>query len=75
MKKLHSCLGVCHALVCSSLGRLMGGPGQATGTKGAAPLPFWLHWVFVAVHRFSLILVSVGYSLVAGASLIVEHGL
>ena len=53
----------------------MGGPGQATGTKGAAPLPFWLHWVFVAVHRFSLILVSVGYSLVAGASLIVEHGL
>ena len=53
MKKLHSCLGVRHALVCSSLGRLMGGPGAGNRHKGScAPallLFFWLHWVFVAI--------------------------
>ena len=43
---------------------------------------FWLHWVFVAAHGLSLVVVSSGYSLVvvlgllsAVASLVVEHGL
>ena len=43
---------------------------------------FWLHWVFIAVRRLSLVVASGDYSLavVLGllgtvASLIVEHGL
>ena len=43
---------------------------------------FWLHWVFVATHGLSLAVVSGGYFLVvehglliAGASLVAEHGL
>ena len=43
---------------------------------------FWLHWVLVAAHRLSLVVVSGGYSLVAvhghlivAAFLIGEHGL
>ena len=41
----------------------------------------WLHWVFVAVHRLSLVAASGGYSvavhwlLIAVVSLVVEHGL
>ena len=42
---------------------------------------FWLCWVIVAVHGFSLVAVSRGYSLVAGhglltvlASLVAQHG-
>ena len=37
---------------------------------------FWLHWVFVAVHRLSLVVVSGGYMsglLIAMISLIAEH--
>ena len=37
---------------------------------------FWLHWVFVAVHRLSLLVVSGGYMsglLIAVTSLSVEH--
>lgn len=45
MKKLHSCLGVCHALVCSSLGRLMGVPRAGHRHKGAAPLPFFFGYI------------------------------
>ena len=43
---------------------------------------FWLHWVFVAVHRLSLVVASGGYSsvvvrgfLIAVASLVVEYGI
>ena len=43
---------------------------------------FWLCWVFVAVHRLSLVVASRGYSVVAVhkllivvASLVVAHGL
>ena len=43
---------------------------------------FWLCWVFIAVHRLSLVVASGGYSLVvafgplvAVASLVTEHGL
>ena len=42
---------------------------------------FWLHWIFVAAHRLSLVLVSGGYSPVAVSGLLtavaslVEHGL
>ena len=43
---------------------------------------FWLHWVFVAALRLSLVAVSEGYSLaevhrllIAVASLVAEHGL
>ena len=43
---------------------------------------FWLHWVFVAAHRLSLVVASGGYSfiavrrlLVVVASLFEEHGL
>ena len=43
---------------------------------------FWLHWVFVAVLRLSLVAASGGYSLAvvlrlltAVASLVAEHGL
>ena len=42
---------------------------------------FWLHWVFVAVHRLSLVAASGGYSSLqcAGFSLqwllVAEHGL
>ena len=41
---------------------------------------YWLHWVFVAGHGFSMAVVSEGYSLVAMrgllivVSLVVEHG-
>ena len=42
---------------------------------------FWLHWVFVAAHRFSLVAMSGGYSLAAVlwlftavASLVAEQG-
>ena len=51
-------------------------PGRQRALRELCPclIIFWLHWVFAAVHRFSLISVSVGYSLVAVASL-VEHGL
>ena len=37
---------------------------------------FWLHWVFVAVHRLSLVVVSGGYMnglLIAVTSLSAEH--
>ena len=43
---------------------------------------FWLYWVFVAAHRFSLVLASGGYSpvvvsglLIAVVSFVAEHGL
>ena len=43
---------------------------------------FWLHWVFSAACRLSLVVVSRGYSLVAvcmflimAASLVVQHEL
>ena len=42
---------------------------------------FWLRWVFVAVHRLSLVVASRGYSvalhglLIAVASLVAEHRL
>ena len=43
---------------------------------------FWLHWVFVAMHRLSLVAVSRGYTLIAVhwlltvvAFLIAKHGL
>ena len=36
---------------------------------------FWLCWVFIAVHRLSLVVVREGYSpVVWGASLVAEHG-
>ena len=42
----------------------------------------WLHWVFIAAHGLSLVMMSRGYSLVAVrglliavASLVMEHGL
>ena len=45
-------------------------------------LNFWLHWVFIAACRLSLVVVSRGSSLVvvcgllfAGASPVAEHGL
>ena len=37
-------------------------------------LSFWLRWVFIAVHRLSLVLVSGGYSPVAVISSAVEYG-
>ena len=43
---------------------------------------FWLHWVFIAAHRLSLVVMSRGCSLVAlyvplisVASIVAEHGL
>ena len=43
---------------------------------------FWLHWVFIAVHRLSLVTAREGYSLVAVcrllivvASFVAEHRL
>ena len=41
---------------------------------------FWLHWVFVAAHRLSLVAASQDSSslrglLIAVASLVAEHGL
>ena len=42
---------------------------------------FWLHWIFVAAHRLSLVLVSGGYSpgavsgLLMAVASFVEHGL
>ena len=42
---------------------------------------FWLHWVFIAVCRLSVVVASRGYSslqcglLTAVASLVAEHGL
>ena len=43
---------------------------------------FWLHWVFIAAHRLSLVVISRGCSLVAlcvpliaVASIVAEHGL
>ena len=45
-------------------------------------LNLFLHWVFTAEHKFSLVVTSGGYSLVAGhglliavVSLVAEHGL
>ena len=36
---------------------------------------FWLHWIFVAALRLSLVAVSVVLGLLCGASLVVEHRL
>ena len=42
---------------------------------------FWLHWIFVAAHMLSLVLVSGGYSpgavsgLLMAVASFVEHGL
>ena len=33
---------------------------------------FWLHWVLVAAHRLSLVVVSGGYSLVVVRRLLIE---
>ena len=55
-----------------------GAPGKSQHLKKFID---WLHWVLVAAHGLSLVLVSRGYSLVAvcglliGASLVVKHGL
>ena len=35
---------------------------------------FWMHWVFVAVHGLSLVVMCGGF-LIMVASLLVEHGL
>ena len=61
------------------------GDGAAKAGSGVFFLRFiyfWLHWVFVAVHRLSLVAASGGYFLVAVlglliavAFLVAEHGL
>ena len=55
-----------------------GAPGKSQHFK---KLIDWLHWVLVAAHRLSLVLVSRGYSpvvvcrLLIAASLVVKHRL